>query len=56
MAYNGIGFNYEENYKGHGLGLKTMEQRIRMMGGTIHIRSENKRGTIINANIPITDA
>ena len=53
---NGIGFNYEENYKGHGLGLKTMEQRIRMMGGTIHIRSENKRGTIINANIPITDA
>lgn len=53
---NGIGFDYEERQRGHGLGLKTMEKRIRMMGGNIQIRTANKRGTSINANIPIINA
>ncbi|NDV16554.1 hypothetical protein GO009_11005 [Muricauda sp. TY007] len=53
---NGIGFDYEEKHKGQGLGLKTMEKRIRMMGGTIQIQTMNKRGTSIIANIPISDA
>jgi len=53
---NGKGFNHEEKYKGQGLGLKTMGQRIRMMGGRVEIRTANNRGTSINANIPIINA
>lgn len=53
---NGIGFSHEEKYKGQGLGLKTMGQRIRMMGGRVQIRTANNRGTSINANIPIINA
>ncbi|WP_187289865.1 tetratricopeptide repeat-containing sensor histidine kinase [Flagellimonas ruestringensis] len=53
---NGIGFDYNEEHKGQGLGLKTMEKRIQMMCGNVQIRTTKNRGTSINAHIPITNA
>lgn len=53
---NGIGFDYDEEHKGQGLGLKTMEKRIQMMNGNVQIRTTKNRGTSINAHIPITNA
>lgn len=53
---NGIGFDHEKEHQGHGLGLKTMDKRIRMMGGTIQIQTGRERGTMINVYIPITHA
>lgn len=56
IADNGVGFDFEKGHKGQGLGLKTMKKRIQMMGGEVQIRTAKKRGTSINANIPITNA
>lgn len=53
---NGIGFDYDVEHKGQGLGLKTMEKRIQMMNGNVQIRTTKNRGTSINAHIPITNA
>ncbi len=53
---NGIGFDYTEKHEDQGLGLKTMEKRIQMMGGDVQILTAKKKGTSINANIPIINA
>lgn len=54
---NGKGFNLRETLTGQsgsrkGLGLSAMYERTRMLGGTIDIRSEEKKGTRISFSVP----
>lgn len=58
VADNGRGFNLKEAYdhdSAHrGLGLMAMEERVRMMGGTLEIQSQEGVGTRISFKIPVT--
>jgi two-component system sensor histidine kinase DegS len=53
---DGKGFDMEpspaERTTPIGLGLKTMDERVRMLGGTLSIRSQNGKGTRITFSIP----
>ena len=54
---NGSGFKVEEVYarpgRQRGLGLTSMEERARMLGGTFHIWSQPGRGTKIYVTVPL---
>ena len=53
---NGKGFDLSEKQKNHSLGLKTMEERIRILAGILVIESQPKKGTQISAQIPYSYA
>lgn len=48
---NGIGF--EENAREHGIGLKGLQERLTLVGGTLTIHSTPGRGTILTARLPL---
>ena len=48
----GKGFELEAAKQGRGLGLVSMEERVRLVNGTIAIESRPMRGTIIRVGIP----
>src|SRR6516225_62197 len=53
LSDNGQGF---DGSIGHGgLGLISMRERIRLVGGTLRIWSQPSRGTRIEANVPVRD-
>jgi PAS domain S-box-containing protein len=56
---NGKGFSVEEaaarNISEKGLGLATLSERIRMLGGSLRISSEEGKGTRISFTIPIEE-
>jgi PAS domain S-box-containing protein len=47
---NGCGFNLKDKSKG--LGLITMQERTSLLGGTIELQSQLKKGTLIIVDIP----
>jgi len=49
---NGKGFEVSEKQKHHSLGLKTMEERIRILAGIVTIESSPTSGTVTTAQIP----
>jgi PAS domain S-box-containing protein len=49
----GIGFDPEEAMKKPGLGLISMQERVKLVAGELSIQSELNRGAIIQARIPI---
>lgn len=49
---DGIGFNMRENIM-NGLGLVSMQERVRLNGGTLRIRSSPNSGTTIEALVPL---
>jgi signal transduction histidine kinase len=57
VADNGKGFNPDEVLDGdpsrRGLGLMAMKERVRMMGGSLEITSEEGKGTRIAFRIPV---
>ena len=49
----GIGFDLEEAVKQSGLGLITMQERVKLVGGELLIESQIKQGTTIHARVPL---
>ena len=53
ISDSGAGFDREEAKQSRGLGLISMEERLRALKGTFSIESQPKRGTKIHAWVPL---
>ncbi|MGB8719437.1 MAG: ATP-binding protein, partial [Desulfobacterales bacterium] len=57
---DGRGFDIQENWQRHvadrGLGLAAMDERARMLGGTLLIAPQKGRGTRLTLTIPVAQA
>jgi signal transduction histidine kinase len=51
---SGSGFESEAAKESRGLGLISMEERLRLVKGTFSIDSQHKRGTTIHARVPFS--
>jgi PAS domain S-box-containing protein len=51
---SGVGFDREEAKTNRGLGLISMEERLKLVKGTLSIDSQPKRGTTIHARVPLS--
>jgi len=49
---SGLGFDPETAKQNQGLGLTSMEERLKAVNGTLSIQSEPNRGTTVHARIP----
>jgi PAS domain S-box-containing protein len=54
VADSGAGFDCEAAMKSTGLGLTSMQERLRLVGGALSIDSQPKRGTTIHARAPLS--
>jgi signal transduction histidine kinase len=52
IADNGKGFEVADNYPGH-LGLKSMQERARQLGGQVSIDSAPGAGVTVRVTLPI---
>jgi signal transduction histidine kinase len=50
----GAGFDSEMAKQSRGLGLISMEERLKLLNGTLSIKTQLKRGTTIHARVPIS--
>ncbi len=50
---SGAGFDREATKESRGLGLISMEERLKLVKGTLSINSQPKRGTTIHARVPL---
>jgi PAS domain S-box-containing protein len=50
----GIGFDSEAARARRGLGLVSMEERLKLLRGTLSIESEPNRGTTVHARVPLS--
>ena len=51
---SGVGFDREAAKASRGLGLTSMEERLKLVNGTLSIKSELQRGTTIHARVPLS--
>ena len=51
---SGVGFDREAAKTGRGLGLISMEERLKIVKGTLSIESQPKHGTTIHARVPLS--
>jgi PAS domain S-box-containing protein len=51
----GIGFDPDKAVKGRGLGLVSMQERLKLVNGRLSINSQHARGTAIHARVPLAD-
>jgi signal transduction histidine kinase len=51
---SGVGFDVADARKAGGLGLISMEERMKLIGGEVQIRSEERGGTTVSAYAPLT--
>ena len=51
---SGAGFDREAAKESRGLGLISMEERLKLLNGTLSIESQPKRGTTIHARVPLS--
>jgi PAS domain S-box-containing protein len=51
---SGAGFDREAAKESRGLGLISMEERLKLLNGTFSIESQPKRGTTIHARVPLS--
>ena len=50
----GVGFNAEEATRGRGLGLTSMNERLKLVHGKLSIDSRPAQGTVIRATVPLS--
>jgi signal transduction histidine kinase len=50
----GYGFDLRGLHKNEGLGIRSMEERVRSLGGKFEIHSESGKGTTLKACLPLT--
>jgi PAS domain S-box-containing protein len=53
VSDSGVGFNVESAKQGKGLGLTSMDERVRMVNGSFTIQSRPMGGTTIHVEIPL---
>jgi signal transduction histidine kinase len=53
---SGAGFERESAKESRGLGLISMEERLKLLKGTLSIDSQPNRGTTIHASVPLGSA
>jgi PAS domain S-box-containing protein len=53
---SGVGFDSETTLKTQGLGLVSMAERVKLVGGRLSIDSQPHRGTTIRARVPLSKA
>jgi PAS domain S-box-containing protein len=51
---SGVGFDPEKIVSGHGLGLTSMKERLKLVDGQLSIDSKPQEGTTIHARVPLT--
>ena len=49
----GVGFDVNAASRGQGLGLTSMKERLKLVGGELVIESQSKRGTTVRARAPV---
>ena len=49
----GVGFDMNQAKASRGLGLVSMQERLKLLGGTLSIESQRNRGTTIEARVPL---
>ena len=49
----GRGFDVETAFEGQGLGLTSMQERVRLLNGSIEIQSKPMGGTTIHVRVPL---
>jgi PAS domain S-box-containing protein len=49
----GFGFDLDQAMKGRGIGLSSMRERLKLVGGALSIESQLKHGTTIHARVPL---
>jgi signal transduction histidine kinase len=54
MRDEGYGFDLQALHKNEGLGIRSMEERARSLGGKFEIHSESGKGTTLKARLPLT--
>jgi PAS domain S-box-containing protein len=52
---NGVGFPLESLRAGTGLGVLSMQERVRNLGGSFRIESTPERGTVITVEVPLPE-
>ncbi len=52
----GIGFNPDADSMKTGLGLTSMRERVRLVGGELSIQSQPSKGTLIEVRVPLASA
>jgi PAS domain S-box-containing protein len=52
ISDSGVGFDVEAAKASRGLGLISMQERLRLLNGTLAIESQRQRGTTIHASVP----
>jgi signal transduction histidine kinase len=53
---SGAGFDSEAAKESRGLGLISMQERLKLLNGTFLIESQPQRGTTIHARLPLSSA
>jgi signal transduction histidine kinase len=56
ISDKGIGFDSERSRVRSGLGIRSMQERLRLLGGRFEICSQPNEGTVIHASIPLIPA
>jgi PAS domain S-box-containing protein len=54
ISDSGVGFERDDSRASQGLGLISMQERLKLLQGTLSIRSQLNRGTTIHASVPYT--
>jgi PAS domain S-box-containing protein len=54
VSDSGAGFDSETAKQGRGLGLISMEERLKLLNGTFSVESQRNRGTTIRARVPLS--